>query len=99
MALFAVIRRRTERWAFGRPIESQEAWDAHADYMDALADEGFFVLAGPLEQFDEVLLIVRAETAEAVEARLAADPWTELGLLETVRVAEWTLRIGSLPGG
>ena len=98
MPLFAVIRRRTERWGFGRPIEAQAEWRAHADYMDALEAEGFFLLAGPLEQDDEVLLIVRAESTEEVGHRLAADPWTELGLLETVRISEWTLRVGTLPG-
>ena len=97
MALFAVIRRRTERWAHGRTIEEQPDWRAHADYMDAGEADGFFLLAGPLEAFDEVLLIVRADSAEAVEARLAEDPWSKLRLLETVRIAEWTLRVGALP--
>ena len=73
MPLFAVIRRRTERWAFGRPIEAQAEWRAHADYMDALEAEGFFLLAGPLEQDDEVLLIVRAESTEEVGHRLATN--------------------------
>ena len=96
MALFAVNRRRTERWTHGQEIEQQPDWRAHADYMDQGEAEGFFLLAGPLEAYDEVLLVVRAESADEVEARLAADPWTELDLLETVRIAEWTLRVGSL---
>ena len=96
MAYFAVTRRRTERWAHGQPIEAQPDWPAHAEFMDALEAEGFVQLAGPLEAYDEVLLIIRADSADEIEARLAADPWTELGLLETVRIAVWTLRIGSL---
>ena len=98
MPLFAVTRRRTERWAHGQPLEGQADWRAHADYMDRLEAEGFFLLAGPLEQSNEVLLVVRAGSREEVERRLAEDPWTGLRLLETVRIAEWTLRVGSLPG-
>ena len=96
MPLFAVSRRRTDRWVFGQPIEAQRDWRAHAHYMSALEAEGFCRLAGPIEAFDEVLLIMRAQSEEEVSTRLAADPWTELELLETVRIAEWTLRLGSL---
>ena len=96
MALFAVTRRRTVKWDHGLPLEQQPDWRAHADYMEMGEAEGFFRLAGPLEPFDEVLLVVSADSADEVEARLAEDPWTELGLLETVRIAEWTLRLGSV---
>lgn len=97
MKLFAVIRRRTERWDKERPLEEQPAWRSHADFMNALEEDGFALLAGPLEDGRaEVLLILRAERAEQIEERLAGDPWTELGLLETVRVAPWTLRLGAL---
>ena len=97
MAIFAVIRRRTGRWDRSRSLEEQEAWRPHADFMNALEADGFALLAGPLEDGrDEVLLVLRAENAEALEKRLAGDPWTEMGLLETVRVAPWTLRLGAL---
>ena len=58
--------------------------------------DGFALLAGPLTGSREVLLILQAESAEEIETRLAADPWTELGMLETVRIAPWNLRLGSL---
>ena len=96
MPLFSVIRRRTEAWEDDRPLEDQKAWRPHADFMDALEAEGFALLAGPLTGSREVLLILRAESPEEIEARLAADPWTELGMLETVRIAPWNLRLGKL---
>ena len=96
MALFTVIRRRTEAWEEHKPLEDQQAWRPHADFMDALEAEGFALLAGPLTGSREVLLILRAESPEEIEARLAADPWTELGMLETVRIAPWNLRLGKL---
>lgn len=96
MAVFAVIRRRTDAWEDDRSLEDQQAWRAHADFMDALEADGFARLAGPLTGSREVLLILQANTEEEIEARLAADPWSELGMLETVRIAPWTLRLGSL---
>ena len=58
---------------------------------------GGVVLAGPLEGTDDVLLVMRAETAEDAEKQLQADPWTSLKLLRTEKIMPWTLRIGVLP--
>jgi len=95
MGLFAIIRRRTAAFDQSRPPEQQQGWRAHADYMDALYAEGFFALVGPLEGSCDVLLIVRATDAAEIERRLADDPWSG-GMLETTRIAPWTLRLGSL---
>ena len=97
MPIFAVIRRRTGRWNRNRTLEEQEGWRPHAEFMNALEDDGSALLAGPLDDGrDEVLLVLRADHAEAIESLLAGDPWTGMGLLETVRVAPWTLRLGAL---
>ena len=53
--------------------------------MNAPAAEGF-VLGGPLGDGEEVLLVIDAASAEALRARLARDPWTQIGLLEIARV-------------
>jgi uncharacterized protein YciI len=65
--------------------------------MDALFDERFAALVGPLEDTRDALLILRASTSAAVVERLAADPWTVNGLLVTKQVSRWQLRLGSLP--
>jgi len=95
--LFAVIRSRGPAWRDDRAMEDQGEWDAHAVFMNGLVNDGFVVIGGPLEGTTDVLLAVRAESAEAIEARLAADPWTEMGLLRLGRIAPWTLRMGALP--
>ena len=47
--LFAVIRTRGPRWNdAGQPLEGQEDWRAHADFMNALAADGFVLFGGPL---------------------------------------------------
>ncbi len=74
-ALFAVTRTRGPAWKADKSMEQQASWRPHADFMSSLQDEGFVVLGGPLNGTTEVLLIVRANTAEEITRRLAEDPW------------------------
>lgn len=94
--LFAVTRAWSADWDYSRPLKRQPEWTAHAAFMDALHEEGFAVLVGPLEGAHKALLILRAESAEEIERRLADDPWTRNGLLRTTEIAPWTLRLGKL---
>jgi uncharacterized protein YciI len=96
MPIFAVTLTRGPRYHHGTPLEEQEAWRPHADFMNALLAEGFVRLGGPLEEPD-VLLIIRAGSAEDVRARLAPDPWHRMGLLVIKSISPWTLRLGELP--
>jgi uncharacterized protein YciI len=94
--LFAVIRSRGPAWDRSLPMEQQQDWRAHADFMNGLAADGFALLVGPLEGTEDVLLIVRAHDAAEIDARLADDCWVADGHLVTKSVVPWTLRIGSL---
>ncbi len=77
-------------------MDDQTEWTAHAAFMDALVDEGFVVLGGPLEGTPDALLVVRAADERQVTERLAADPWRRNGLLILKQVSSWRLRLGSL---
>ena len=66
----------------------QARWADHAAFMNRLADEGFVVLGGPLGDGKKILLIVDAQTEEAVHARLAADPWMQIELLRVAKKGE-----------
>ena len=94
--LFAVIRTRGARWNDAEPLERQEDWRGHADFMNTLAAEGVVLLGGPLAGTRDVLLIARAENRQQVEARLAADCWTVKDLLRTLQITPWELRLGSV---
>jgi uncharacterized protein YciI len=94
--LFAVMRMRGPRWNEALPMEGQEEWRAHADFMNALVAEGFALLGGPLLGSREVLIIVRSSDEREVERRLAEDCWSVNDLLRTVWVRPWWLRLGSL---
>src|SRR5206468_1131499 len=94
--LFAVLRSRGPAWDHSKPLEGQADWAAHASFMDALFEQRFAVLVGPLEGTRDALLIIRASSTSEIVERLASDPWTTNGLLITTQVSPWQLRLGSL---
>lgn len=95
--VFAVLRSRGPTWDDSKALEEQADWPAHAAFMDDLHAQGIAALVGPLEGTRDALLILRASSEAAIEARLAADPWTRSGLLVTRQISPWQLRLGSLP--
>lgn len=51
----------------------------------------------PFEGTPDTLLVIRAGSVDEIRARLSADPWTSMDLLRVIRIAAWTLRLGSIP--
>ncbi len=94
--VFAVTSSRGAAWNGAHPLEGQQDWERHAAFMDALQADGFVLLGGPLEGTQDVLLVIRADDAEQIRSRLAADPWMRDHLLWLRSIAPWTLRLGSL---
>ena len=94
--IFAVMRTRGPAWNDAGAMEEQVDWRAHADFMNALVDDGFIVLGGPLAGTREVLLIACARSEAEIEARLADDCWSVNGLLRTLWIRPWRLRLGAL---
>jgi uncharacterized protein len=94
--LFVVAEDHGASWDRTRPLREQAQWTDHAEFMDALVDEGFIVLGGPLGE-DRAMLIVEAASEEAARARLAVDPWEVSGLLVVASVEPWEILLGELP--
>jgi uncharacterized protein YciI len=93
---YAVLREQGEHWNERVPMRQQEQWAEHAAFMDALADEGFVVLGGPLGNGEKTfLLIMAAESEQAIESRLANDPWTPLKLLRTASIERWEILLNA----
>jgi hypothetical protein len=87
-----VLRRSGPEWDASRPLEEQSGWHAHASFMDALVDDGFLVLGGPLADEDRVVHAVEAAAEDAVRATLARDPWSGSHLrIDTID--PWTIRL------
>jgi len=85
-------------WDWSKGLREQEGWDEHAAYMDALVEDGFVVLGGPLDEKD-VLLVVDSESEEAIRERFAADPWIKNGMLTITAVRPWTVLLEGRLGG
>jgi hypothetical protein len=93
MAMFLVVVRQSgPEWRAGRPLEEQSGWIEHAAFMDALVEDGFIVLGGPLEEDGLVAHAIEASSEEALRERLAADPWSGTHLV-VESVEPWTIRL------
>lgn len=70
-------------------MRAQDGWEAHAEFMEQLAGEGFILLGGMLAD-DRAMHLVEAESEEAVRARFATDPWPE-EMLNVASVNAWEI--------
>jgi uncharacterized protein YciI len=93
---FLVRRAKGPSWDHSRLRREQVGWDEHAEFMDALSEEGFVVLGGPLGEGDgeDAVNVIEAGSIEEVRARLADDPWGE-DMLATKSVEPWTILLRS----
>ena len=98
MSTFAVIREAGPGWGAGG-IYEQPGVSQHATFMDALADGGFVLFAGPLAGTEtgrvRVPLIVDAEDKDEIHRRLADDPWVAAEQLVTGRIERWQILVGA----
>jgi hypothetical protein len=91
--MFLVILRQSgAEFDRTRPLEEQSRWSEHAAYMDALVDDGFIVLGGPLAGDGRVAHAVEAASPEAVRETLGRDPWSETHL-RVESIEPWTIRL------
>lgn len=93
--LFAVTRSRSVSWDAEQPLEKQNGWSDHAQFMNSLESSGFVVAGGPLEDTPYTFLAVRAENEAEVRSKFATDPWEASRMLETTRIVGWDLKLGA----
>jgi hypothetical protein len=98
MPHFIVISEQGPRWDPHRPMRGQDGWTEHASFMDALAEERFVLLGGPLRTPPKhrALLVVDAPDEKVVRERLAEDPWMRSETLVVVEVLPWEVLLGRL---
>jgi uncharacterized protein YciI len=99
MSYYAVIREAGPAWTDGKGITEQPGVSDHAAFMNALADQGFVVVAGPLAGSEHgrlrVLLIVNADSEGEIHRRLADDPWTPAQQLQITSIEPWNIFVGT----
>ena len=91
MANFAVRVVHSRNWDSARSIRDQAGWDTHAAFMDALVDDGFVLIGGPIGENEGALLLVEASDEKQVRARRDQDPWVRAGLLRVGLVEPWLI--------
>jgi uncharacterized protein YciI len=99
MSYFVVIRDAGPAWTEGKGAFDQPGVNDHAAFMNALADEGIVLFAGPLagSERDRIraLLIVNTSSEADILDCLAADPWAQAQRLVTTSVEPWNLFVGA----
>src|SRR5437016_8084413 len=84
---FVVINEQGPAWDEKRSMRDQKGWTEHAVFMDALADEHFAILGGPLKYSKHrAMLVFNAPNEGVLRKRLAEDPWRSTGQLRTLVV-------------
>jgi len=96
MATFAVTMEHGPQWDPSRGIRAQAGFPEHAAFMDALVEDGFVLLGGPLDGGRSALLAVNAASEQAIRDRMADDPWAPAQLLRVGAVQRWELWLGNL---
>jgi uncharacterized protein YciI len=93
---YATVLERGAHWDASRPMAQQEQWKEHLAFLDALSDDGLLLGGGPLGEGEaRFLLIVAAENQQAIEARLANDPWRRLGVWRIASIERWEVLLGA----
>jgi uncharacterized protein YciI len=96
---FAVRVKRGGPWDWSRDLREQDGFEEHGRFMDALVDEGFIVLGGPLEGGREVLHAICASSEDEVRTRLADDNWHRNGMLTISSIEPWTILLDGRSNG
>ena len=95
MSVYLLTSLRGPGWVPNRSRREQDGWDAHATFMDALVDDGFVILGGPIGDGENAMLAIEANDEREIEQRFAADPWTTNGVLRIGKIEQWTIWLDS----
>jgi uncharacterized protein YciI len=99
MSYYVVIREAGPGWTDGKGAFEQPGVNDHAAFMNALADDGLVLFAGPLAGSEQgrirALVICNADDEAGIHDRLAADPWTQAQRLVVTSVEPWNLFVGA----
>ena len=70
------------------------AREEHLAYMRGLHEQGAVVYGGPIGDGGGAMVLLRADSAEAVQAVVDADPYTLAGVGADHVIRPWTVVIG-----
>ena len=80
----------------GKPSQEQSLWREHADFMNALYDNGQIYLAGPWVDGSGAMVIMNADSVESAMAVMRQDPWATNDIQGPDRAMAWDIFMNSL---
>ncbi|MCW2749175.1 MAG: hypothetical protein JWR83_285 [Aeromicrobium sp.] len=75
----------------GKPSQEQPLWRDHADFMNALYDQGLIYLAGPWVDGSGAMVIVNADDVPSAIGLFRDDPWAINDIQSAVSAQEWDI--------
>jgi uncharacterized protein YciI len=75
----------------GKPPQEQPLWRDHADFMNALYDQGAIYLAGPWVDGSGAMVIVSADDVQSAMEMFRDDPWAIHDIQSAVGAQEWDI--------
>ena len=98
MSLYCVIRAAGAGFVDGGIAAQPDVAD-HAAFMNALAEEGLLLFAGPLAGTEtgrlRALLIMSADGEDEIRRRLHDDPWVRTDRLMLTSIEPWSVIVGA----
>jgi len=80
-------------------VREQPGWDAHADYIDALIEQGTFVMGGPFADNSGSLSLLEGVDEEEARRIIAEDPFVANGVFVLEDLREWDVFVDELSAG
>ena len=82
-------------WQSGS-VREQQDWDAHAEFVDRLVDEGKFILGGPFGDNSGSLSVWEGLTADEVGTLVEEDPFVKNVVFVVEDIREGTVFVYQL---
>jgi len=92
-----VVWRAGPTWTSGG-VREQSRWDEHAEFIDALIEDGTFVMGGPFADNSGSLSLLEGVTVDEAREIIARDPFVENGVFVLDDLREWDVFVDELTG-
>jgi uncharacterized protein len=90
-----VVWRAGPTWKSGG-VREQPGWDAHAEFIDALIENGTFVMGGPFADNSGSMSLFEGVSVDEARRIIAEDPFVENGVFVLDDIREWDVFVDEL---
>ena len=93
-----VVWRAGPTWTSGG-VREQPGWDTHAEFIDALIENGTFVMGGPFADNSGSMSLLEGIDADEARRILEDDPFMKNGVFVLEEIREWNVFVDELSTG